>query len=459
MSFIKFINTTILVISIASTMSQVTYQSSDYAVLGDTFIVSNAGPSALPFDQGGFNVNWDFSSLVPIRQFTRRFIDPNDGGYKNTWCLINGLIFTCNSEFNDLTNLAEKGLDTVDLMSFTLTNVVNHYRTTSDALEYTMLGGTLNLGGFPVVAPFENQKPDTIFQFPLQYGNLDSSNGEMVLDLTPVGYSFKFDSKTKRVNSVDGWGTISTPYLTLDSVIKVTSLIYRDDTINYDTVEFGVKSTQIEYYWLHPNFKQPIVKASGVYQMGSPVITQVEFLDSLRCFPPMSFFVSDGFTDTLDASGNATINFTSVSFNADSYSWDFGDGATSTSPNPSHTYSDSGNYTVTLAACNSSCSPLECDTFSNDVTIIDTTAAPSSLLHAKQNFSFVAQNQMIKINAAKPLKVNIFNTSGALVEQSTFATNHNISTKQLPAGLYLVKMNYKDDHSKTTQITRKLVVR
>ena len=32
-----------------------------------------------------------------------------------------------------------------------------------------------------------------------------------------------------------------------------------------------------------------------------------------------------------------------------SWNWNFGDGATSNEQNPSHTYNDSGNYTVTLA--------------------------------------------------------------------------------------------------------------
>ena len=50
------------------------------------------------------------------------------------------------------------------------------------------------------------------------------------------------------------------------------------------------------------------------------------------------------------------------------YTWDFGDGNTSGSPNPSHTYDASGVYTVTLIARNGTCS----DTVSYDVTFIIT---------------------------------------------------------------------------------------
>ena len=48
------------------------------------------------------------------------------------------------------------------------------------------------------------------------------------------------------------------------------------------------------------------------------------------------------------------VSFTNTSANATSYSWDFGDGNTSTDENPSHAYTAVGEYTVTLAATGSS---------------------------------------------------------------------------------------------------------
>lgn len=46
----------------------------------------------------------------------------------------------------------------------------------------------------------------------------------------------------------------------------------------------------------------------------------------------------------------ATVNFVNTSLNSTTYLWNFGDGGTSTSANPSHTYTTAGSFTVTLYA-------------------------------------------------------------------------------------------------------------
>lgn len=72
--------------------------------------------------------------------------------------------------------------------------------------------------------------------------------------------------------------------------------------------------------------------------------------------------------DTAFGCGSITSQFSSTVPNATSWSWNFGDGGTSTLANPLHQYTSSGNYTVTLgvttvSGCNGSTS------FSNAVVI------------------------------------------------------------------------------------------
>lgn len=63
---------------------------------------------------------------------------------------------------------------------------------------------------------------------------------------------------------------------------------------------------------------------------------------------------------------SGTVNFTDVSTEVpQTWSWTFGDGVTSTEQNPSHTYTASGTYTVTLIASNI----IGTSTFSRQVTV------------------------------------------------------------------------------------------
>ena len=102
------------------------------------------------------------------------------------------------------------------------------------------------------------------------------------------------------------------------------------------------------------------------------------------------------------------VNFTNLSFNADSYLWDFGDGNTSTAFSPNHTYIQSGSYTVSLTvngsgACTSSnsSSKIEADYIvvsDNDNSIstqscIPVTLQPKNSTRGIYNFNFGSINK------------------------------------------------------------------
>ena len=70
-----------------------------------------------------------------------------------------------------------------------------------------------------------------------------------------------------------------------------------------------------------------------------------------------------------------TVTFTNSSTKASSYEWNFGDGATSSSDNPTHAYSADGNYTVELKAINEDGS----DTYSASVPVNHPVAFPLAL--------------------------------------------------------------------------------
>jgi PKD repeat protein len=88
---------------------------------------------------------------------------------------------------------------------------------------------------------------------------------------------------------------------------------------------------------------------AGTYQIGL-VHTNLPCRDTV-----MTTFVVHSGPPTPSFSStpsNLTVNFTNTSTNGQSYAWTFGDGGTSTTANPSHTYAAIGTYTVCLTVTN-----------------------------------------------------------------------------------------------------------
>ncbi len=84
-------------------------------------------------------------------------------------------------------------------------------------------------------------------------------------------------------------------------------------------------------------------------------------------------------TSFASTASGLTVSFTNTTTGATSYSWNFGDGQTSTEQNPSHTYAADGTYTVVLTATNACGSTTFTKTFT--LTTPPTaafTAAPTS---------------------------------------------------------------------------------
>jgi len=86
--------------------------------------------------------------------------------------------------------------------------------------------------------------------------------------------------------------------------------------------------------------------------VGAVVLTSCNKVD-----PPTADFIYE--IDVL------TVTFENLSSDADSYSWDFGDGNASTEMSPVHTYTDGGTFTVSLKATNEGGS----DTFTDEFTL------------------------------------------------------------------------------------------
>ena len=139
-------------------------------------------------------------------------------------------------------------------------------------------------------------------------------------------------------------------------------------------------------------------------------------------------------------SNTLTVNFTDTSSGATSWSWDFGDGTTSTLQNPSHTYATAGNYTVALYIENSNKS---WDEINHPITLSTMGLADNSkgLFQLNPN----PTNGIVTISLAKSAsKVNyqIIDYSGKIVLEQELSDSQlfNVNVENLANGLYFIKI-------------------
>ena len=157
-----------------------------------------------------------------------------------------------------------------------------------------------------------------------------------------------------------------------------------------------------------------------------------------------------GFTSSISG---LRVNFTNNSTDSDgtiaSRSWNFGDGRTSTSTNPSHTYAAAGTYTVNLTVTDNDGAS---DTFSRSVTVIEPNQTPT----AGFNFSISG------------LSVNFTNNStdsdGTIISRLWNFGDGGTSTSTNPShtfsdtGSYTVRLQVTDNDGATNTISRSVTV-
>jgi len=383
---------TLFCISLAS-RAQGPYTSAEYGVAGDSLFYTsvNVDTSTLNFAQAGTNVVWNFSTLNPNTQYYNDYLYPATAGYRTafiTECVAaGGTLGNCNAQFTALTNLAFKSQNNINIQGTIFTDVVSNDLKTNTTLETNILGVTTNISGIGVRFTSKYTSPDVILKFPLNYGNRDTSFSAYNIDLTAHGVNFVYHAHSRRINYDDAYGTLTSPFATYDSTVRVRSYVLHTDTLYYSGAVIPiVPYTSFEYKWFKSSFIGPVFTASGTFAGVQEKFTTVTYLDTIHCLTPVAKQHHVPEPPVIDPSvGYATTNFTNSSTNANTYFWNFGDplsGAqnTSTAINPSHNYDSAGLYNVQLVACNTACLPERCDTDFFTVNVVDSGRLSASFI-------------------------------------------------------------------------------
>ncbi|MEZ5055977.1 MAG: PKD domain-containing protein [Saprospiraceae bacterium] len=239
--------------------------------------------------------------------------------------------------------------------------------------------------------------PTADFGTTINMSSVDFSNSSTGAD----SYSWDFgdgqtstDENPSHTYAMDGTYTVT---LTTENGCGTNTSTQNVEIVTPPTAGFGAGSTvgcepfmvtfnnqssanAATYQWSFPGGnpttstdENPVVEyaAAGTYTV-ELIASNAQFSDTVTFtnYITVNPIPTTNFTSMVDL---ANVDFTNLSANADSYVWDFGDGNTSTDPNPSHTYGMDGVYTVTLTATN------DCGTTTYTQNIAIATAAPVAL--------------------------------------------------------------------------------
>ncbi len=353
-------------------IAQVTYTSADFATAGEEFTVSKAsGFMGMNFAATGANYNWNFGALNAGSQSTAGWQDPNGSGYKLSWCLSHFYLFTCNSQFNSNFNMSSVASGDINIGDYTISNIVEHSNVSATSFSNKMRGMTTEIGGIPLPLTVDYDDPDEIYQFPMNYNDSYTTTGHFTIDLTNLGMDFTYNLSTQRTNTVQGWGSLTTPMGVFPDVLKLKSVIQRTDEIVVAGITIPIPTTTVSYQWFSKDYGIPVLQADGIELFNFFIPTNVIYIDQVQCLAPSAAFAYLPTADYNPETQSANVEFSNLSTNYDSVSWDFGDGNSSTDAAPSHSYDCPGTHSVTLTVTNSICQPATTATFTLPVLVTD----------------------------------------------------------------------------------------
>ncbi len=243
--------------------AQITITDADMPNIGDTLRYSVPLPVSVvgyDFIQTGANHTWNYSNLMHASQDIDTFVS-----------VTSAPIFYYPS-FVGKATIAHKG-ESVSMASFSLTNVYDFFKETTS--YFAQVGFAAQFNGIPL--PTVYSSPDYIYRFPLTYGDVDSC--EFTYNIT-VPTLFSYSSESARHNTVDGWGMLTTPFGTFQT-IRIKSVVTSRDSVASDSLPFPIPpmtNVTTEYKWLANGYRSPLLTVI-TRNVGQPEIT---YLDHYR---------------------------------------------------------------------------------------------------------------------------------------------------------------------------------
>lgn len=254
----------------------------DMPVTGDTLRQSTASvllpASAPPLTRRGANQTWNYSTLVPTAQNVARFGPvPNEPLYTLTF---NSLL----SGSNRATVASPQSVPLPPGFTLPITEPYQFFNVSAANFRSVGYGGKLAGTAVPVTYA-SAARQDIIYRFPLSFASPpDSSTSFFSINVPGTGY---LSQERKRVNKVDAWGSLTTPFGTYQTV-RVVSRIEDHDSISAGGISQGFDLPIVrEYKWLAAGQRVPLLTITTTQAGGQEIISGVEYRDVYRRLGPL----------------------------------------------------------------------------------------------------------------------------------------------------------------------------
>lgn len=258
--------TVLALVTVLGTHAQITITSSDMPSVGDTLRVSIAqGTANVDHTLSGTNYLWDFSALTPVAQDLYKFNAPTaiPFNFLATYGLLNPTP------------------DSIPFLGVIPSNFMDYFKNSSSS--YRQVGSSFEyapLGNFSV--PILYSAADHVYDFPLNLNDVDTSNSEFSFGIPGTFYLKEWRT---RVNTVDGWGTLITPFGTFQS-LRVRSVVEARDSISLDSTGNNSfvfnRPTTVEYKWLVNGGGVPYLQVDATVTGNTEIVNSVTYRDSMR---------------------------------------------------------------------------------------------------------------------------------------------------------------------------------
>lgn len=263
----------IFFLSTVGAFAQITISQSDMPHPGDTIRLSKTtNTSGLPaFANTGANYTWDYTMLQPQSQTIDTFLSVTSTPLAYQFFFNNVVFYP-----SYVSTVAQSAPNISNNPPVTITNVVNYYKDGTSAYESVGFGASID--GIPTST--KDDSIDYIYHFPMNYGNADSSDSKYHVSIPSFAY---YGMRQHRVNHVDGWGTLKTPFGTFQA-LRVTTQLFIVDTVYIDTFHLGFATPlqQLQYKWLVNGQHLPVLQINENVVANNPVLSSIVYRDSAR---------------------------------------------------------------------------------------------------------------------------------------------------------------------------------